>query len=252
MPRFNTVKQCSEEDRANKGTRYSTWYQIVRYYSRCGLTKPTLSLSMELQKLTGDEYHFGHWLHHSHWVLLLYIESSLGSSGLYLLIEITCRTCSLMVLGCTGYGPLDFLDMHGEHLADFIHDKDTDMEVLKLSKSNRPGASPTMALSLEGAIFRVSRCRKCVGIRWKPSKQCSHLPANGRNIPLTIFNEYGGKISGSFKFDLADIQPTHFWLLPMFIRCRPDPRPFSRSSATTPAPEPVSALLQEPASKPAV
>jgi Heterokaryon incompatibility protein (HET) len=203
---------------------FSIWAAIVQFYTRCDLTKPSdklpalLSLSTELQKLTGDEYHEGHWLtppfsSYSFASSLLWRaakERSLQKPSSY-----RAPSWSWAALD----GPVEFVDMaEGIILSFLFQPQNADIQVLKVQVYRPIGLPPGKALLLSASTVRTSIfIGPCVSRTKGPLKCALCMEVGHRNV-VNVSDESGKLIEGSFAYDLADNQPIHFWLLLLYVR----------------------------------
>lgn len=203
---------------------FNIWATIVQFYTRCDLTKPSdklpalLSLSTELQKLTGDEYHEGHWLStplssYSFASSLLWRaakESRLQKPSSY-------RTSSWSWAALDG--PVEFIDMvQGVTLAFLFHPQDTDLQILKVQVYRPVGLPPGKALLLSASIVPASAFVGPCASRAKGPLKCDLCMEVGHRNVVNVSDESGTMIEGSFAYDLADNQPIRFWLLLLYVR----------------------------------
>ncbi|CZR50470.1 uncharacterized protein PAC_00343 [Phialocephala subalpina] len=208
---------------------YSWWANTIRYFSKCGLTKfsdklpALLSLSMELGKLTGDEYHEGHW--HSLAGTPLFVSSLLwhAENGDYLKKPPLFRAPSWSWAALDG--SLDFADMHVHSLAHIFHPKDTDLELLKVQFYQPIGLPPRKALLLSAVLIRASKIIYCSEPQVKEYDKCMACEKAVRQTCIRISGKNGKEIEGAFTFDLVDVQPSNFWLLPTYSRWTDPGRP---------------------------
>ena len=153
------------QERFGRSAYYSWWANAIRYFSKCGLTKSNdklpalLSLSTELGKLTGDEYHEGHW----HWLAgtPLFISSLLwhADNGAYLKKPPQFRAPSWSWAALDG--PLDFADMLAHNLVHIFHPENTDLQVLKVPFFQPIGLPRGKVLLISAVLIRVSKIQSC-------------------------------------------------------------------------------------------
>jgi hypothetical protein len=208
---------------------YSWWANTIRYFSKCGLTKSNdklpalLSLSMELEKLTGDEYHEGHW----HWLAgtPLFISSLLwhADNGAYLKKPPKFRAPSWSWAALDG--SLDFADTLAHNLVHIFHPEDTDLQVLKVPFFQPIGLPRRKVLLISAVLIRVSKVQSCSEPQVKASHDCMACEKAVHQTCTRISGENGKEIDGAFMFDLAEIQPSNLWLLPTYSRWTDPSRP---------------------------
>jgi hypothetical protein len=208
---------------------YSWWANTIRYFSKCGLTKssdklPALhSLSTELGKLTGDEYHEGHW----HWLAgtPLFVSSLLWhtSNGDYLKKPPLFRAPSWSWAALDGY--LDFADMLVHNLAHIFHPEDTDLQILKIPFFQPIGLPRRKVLLLSAVLIPASKITHPSEPRVKATHECMACEKAIHQTCIRISDENGKEIEGAFMFDLIDVQPSNFWLLPAYSRWTDPSRP---------------------------
>jgi hypothetical protein len=206
MPHLAKVSPQEHFDRADY---YSWWANTVRYFSKCGLTKSSdklpalLSLSTELGKLTGDEYHEGNW----HWLAgtPLFVSSLLwhAENGTYLKKPPLFRAPSWSWAALDG--SLDFADMLVHNLARIFHPEDTDLQVLKVSFFQPIGLPRRKALLLSAVLIRATKIQNCPKPNIKVSHKCMACEKAIHQTCIRISSENGKEIEGAFTFDLADI-----------------------------------------------
>jgi hypothetical protein len=214
----------SPQEVFTKGDFFSFWAGIIKFYTRCGLTKSSdklpglLSLSTELHKLTGDEYHEGHWLttpfsSYSFASSLLWRaakESSLQKPSSY-----RAPSWSWAALD----GPVEFVDAaQGITLALIFHPEDTDLQLLKVQVYRPIGLPPGKALLLSASMVRASIFVGPFASRTKEPLKCDLCMEVGHQNVVNVSDESGKLIEGSFAYDLANNQPIHFWLLLLYVR----------------------------------
>lgn len=110
-------------------------------------------------------------------------------------------------------GPLKYLDFD-EWWVDLWHPQRWDMKILRVEIFKPLNGEPTTALMLEAAKIPCSLCHQTnlPGLRDHASDAQKGLKFN------RVISERGESISGSFEFDLEEHQPSHFWLLPVYVR----------------------------------
>lgn len=237
MPRLSTPRP-KDDFPFTKKEFYTIWAQLVRDYSRCGLTKDTdklpalLSLSTELGKLIPDEYHEGHWFIRPLplTVPFFFLSSLLWKTegGAFLTKPALHRAPSWSWASLNG--PLDWADMFFFQLVGVMHPGEYYLDVSAFQMWKPAGLPASEALLLSGLMSRVSLCNACHPTQ-NPSQQCSaciyfrqssrqcewcELPREQKQISL--INDVGSRIAGTFVYDVTAVQPKEFWLLPIYCR----------------------------------
>ena len=201
---------------------HSIWAQIIKYYTRCGLTESSdklpaiLSLSNELQELTGHEYHEGHWFDGTPFVFSSLLWRAGKDNTLRKPPRYRAPSWSWAALD----GPLDFADLTMWYI-DLFHPRTTDLHILRVGSYHPVGMPPCKALLLSGHLIRGFGCTTGVkksNIQARGSSDCGECEAGRLGNSATVFSEYGKEIRGSFQYDLSHATPSNFWLLPFYVR----------------------------------
>lgn len=208
---------------------YSWWVNTIRYYSKCGITKSSdklpalLSLSTELAKLTGDEYHEGHWRPPAG--DLLFISTLLwhADDRTYLTKPSLFRAPSWSWAALDG--PLDFADIHNQCLSHLFTPEKTDLQVLKVLPFEPLGLPSRKALLLSGVLIPASRSSDVSEPQLGVHDDCMACDKALHQVCSRVVGEDGNEIYGAFAFDLADVQLSEFWLLAAFSRWVKSTRP---------------------------
>ena len=237
-PRLNPI--AAAEDPMTPKDFYNFWTQLVRFYSRCGLTKGSdrqpalLSLSTEIEKLVHDQYHEGHWFRPGDPKTIvkkpLFFYSSLlwkPEKGNYLSLPGAFRAPSWSWLSLDG--PLDFADLIYGTLVSLYHECSSDVDILRLQIWQPCGLPPQKSLFISGCLLPVSKCMACAilldlsricpacDIFLQDPERCDLCKLPGLET-LTLVDREGTRIEGSFACDAAEDQPPSFWLLPIYTR----------------------------------
>lgn len=210
------------QDKFDRGDFYSWWANLVKHFSNCSLTKASdklpalLSLSLELGKLTNDEYHEGHWLWQksSYMFMSSLLWHSNDKHHLQKIAQFRAPSWSWAALD----GSLDFADMHITRLARFFHPELTELSLLKIQLYQPVRLPARKSLLLSGVLIRVTTKHDCSKSLPLMSDECMCCEKSKKLSCVRVINEAGEQIAGSFTFDTAENQPAEFCLLPVFTR----------------------------------
>ena len=196
---------------------HSLWAHSVKFFSRCGLTKPSdklpalQSLAERLAELTGHPYHEGHWFDGSQFCLTGLLWRVTKGMSLKKVKPARAPSWSWVSLE----GPLRYLDFR-EFWVDCFHAQRRDMKILRVASFEPVNGEPTKALMLEAASIPCSMC-SCPNL--------SELGDKGSDAQTglefdRVVSERGELIEGRYEFDLEEDQPSDFWLLPVYVRVK--------------------------------
>lgn len=201
---------------------HTCWFQLVRYYSKCGLSKPEdkipaiLSLSLELGSILGSPILECHWFDDTPFVLmgLLWHEAK----GYHLRRPSFSRAPSWSWASLDG--EIAFADVELVWCPDLWHPYRTDLRLLKVTEHRPPDQSPCTALLLSGVKLECFARKSCIKAKSRdPSTDEAHASSCSTQQHLTaVYTMEGEVLDGKLHYDLAEDRPCQFWLIPFYVR----------------------------------
>lgn len=201
---------------------HSIWAQLVRYYSRCGLTRPTdklpaiLSLSLALEAILGRPFHHGHYFDNTPFVLSGLLWHAAKDDTLTRPPEDRAPSWSWISVD----GPIDFADLNYWY-GDVWHPAPTDLDVLRVAEHRPAGLPPCQALLVSGVTLECSthrQCPKAAGQDEATDSMCDKNNCHSTRYLGSVYNENGEIVLGSLEYDVAEDRPCRFWLIPLYVR----------------------------------
>lgn len=200
------------------------WAHLVRYYSRCGLTRSgdkipaILSLSLALAAILGHSFHEGHYIDNSPSVLSGLLWRAEKDSNLTRPSDNRAPSWSWASLD----GAIDFADVDFRS-GKLWHQNSTDITVLRVADHRPAGLPPCRALLVSGVVLEYSAhwARPTEAGQDKPTRcKCDE---NGCLTPRSlgsIHTDDGKTFWGALEYDVAEDRPCRFWLIPIYM-CPP-------------------------------
>lgn len=202
---------------------HRSWAQLVKYYSRCGLTRPgdklpaIQSLAMALADNFGCHFHDGHYFADTPLVLSGLLWRTAEGSTLTRPPVNRAASWSWTSLD----GAIDFADPNSTRYADTWHHARTDLKILRVAEHRPAGMPPCQALLASGAALECSAHRACpmAAVQDVVSGRCEHGCQMTGSMDLVYKND-GSVVSASLEYDVADDRPCRLWLIPLYTRWR--------------------------------
>lgn len=191
---------------------HSVWAELVRYYSRCALTRcqdklpAILSLSLALEKILGHPFYEGHYFDDTPWVLSGLLWHTAKNNTLTRPPDNRAPSWSWISLD----GEVDFPDPRVFPWHATVRDPaptSTDLQVLRVGEHRPAGLPSCWALEVSGVALECSAHRNC----------CSEHECRNTRCLESIYSINGDTIMGYLEYDVADDRPCRFWIIPIYV-----------------------------------